>query len=119
MQGYGSKKCLFVSDGNHFVESLLGEWLAGKDGIPVRVSPFPAMELRLLRGRRVPDFGQNWPLFHITMRIIGVQPSGAVTMSFGLIILTGVKKVVATAVGMVIFAGEQQVVVSVRIGVDK
>ncbi len=53
------------------------------------------------------------------MGIIGVQASGAVATSLGLVILAGVEKIVATTVGLVVLAGEQKVIMGIRVGVDE
>ena len=71
-QGYGSQKRLFVSDGDHVVEGLLGERLAGEHPVGVRVLPFTAVELWFVGGRCSSDLGQNRAFLYITMGIVGV-----------------------------------------------
>ncbi len=118
-QDHGSQKRSFVLDRNHVVKSLLGERLAGEHRIGVGVSPFTAVELWFVGGRRASDFGQNQTLFYITMGIEGVQASGAVVASLGLVILAGIEKVVATTVSLIILAGEQKVIMGIRVRVDE
>jgi hypothetical protein len=99
---------------DHAVEGFLSERLADKDRVRVGALLLVAVELRPVGGAllgnggprdggRRPDLGRNRRLLYFTVGIVRIKPPRGVSADFWEIVISG----------------EEEMITSVRIGVDK
>jgi len=80
----------------------------------VNALPFSAMEFRLLGGGGHFHLGRDWGLVAFSMRVVRIQASGSVGLDR--ILLVGEMDIKTFRIAL---AGEQQVVMGVRVRVDE